>query len=204
MLSRLKKYFFKRFTYLFIICKYTVAVFRRTRRGHQISLRVVVSHHVVAGIWTSDLRKSSRVLLPTEPSHQTPPFFFFKDLFTYLCITCRYTVAVIQKRASDLITDGFEPPCGCWDLNSGPLEEQSVPLTAEPSLQPLKNIFILLICLCECMLHVCGCPRRPEGGIRYHGARITGSYELNLGSLEEQRVFPTTESSFQTLFPSVW
>jgi hypothetical protein len=34
---------------LFIImCKYTV--FRRTRRGHQISLRMVVSHHVVAGI----------------------------------------------------------------------------------------------------------------------------------------------------------
>jgi hypothetical protein len=35
--------------YLSIICKYTVAVLRRTRRGHQISLRVVVSHHVVAG-----------------------------------------------------------------------------------------------------------------------------------------------------------
>jgi hypothetical protein len=33
-----------------IINKYTIAVFRRTRRGHQISLRVVVSHHVVAGI----------------------------------------------------------------------------------------------------------------------------------------------------------
>jgi hypothetical protein len=65
-------FFFKiyLFIYLFIICKYTVAVFRCTRRGHQISLRVVVSHHVVAGIWTSDLRKSSRVLLPTEPSHQ--------------------------------------------------------------------------------------------------------------------------------------
>ena len=38
-----------------------------------------------------------------------------------------------QKRASDPITDGFEPPCGCWELNSGPLEEQSVLLTAEPS-----------------------------------------------------------------------
>jgi hypothetical protein len=35
---------------LFIICKYTVAVFRHTRRGRQISLRMVVSHHVVAGI----------------------------------------------------------------------------------------------------------------------------------------------------------
>jgi hypothetical protein len=37
---------------------------------------------------------------------------------------------------SDLITDGCELPCGCWDLNSGPPEEQSVILTAEPSLQP--------------------------------------------------------------------
>jgi hypothetical protein len=35
---------------------------------------------------------------------------------------------VHQKRASDPITDGCEPPCGCWELNSGPLEEQSVPL----------------------------------------------------------------------------
>jgi hypothetical protein len=39
-----------------------------------------------------------------------------------------------QKRASDPITDGCEPPCGCWDLNSEPLEEQPVLLTAEPSL----------------------------------------------------------------------
>jgi hypothetical protein len=67
-------FFFK--IYLFITCKYTVAVFRHSRRGSQISLRVVVSHHVVAGIWTSDLRKSSRVLLPTEPSHQPHSWLF--------------------------------------------------------------------------------------------------------------------------------
>ena len=35
--------------YLFIICKYTVAVYRHTRRGRQISLEVAVNHHVVAG-----------------------------------------------------------------------------------------------------------------------------------------------------------
>jgi hypothetical protein len=64
--------------YLFIICKYTVAVFRHSRRGCQILLQMVVSHHVVAGIWTSDLRKSSRVLLPTEPSHQ-PEVKAFKN-----------------------------------------------------------------------------------------------------------------------------
>jgi hypothetical protein len=38
-----------------------------------------------------------------------------------------------QQRKSDPITDGCEPPCGCWELNSGPLE---VLLTTEPSLQP--------------------------------------------------------------------
>jgi hypothetical protein len=37
-------------TYSFIIFKYTVAVFRHSRRGNQISLWMVVSHHVVAGI----------------------------------------------------------------------------------------------------------------------------------------------------------
>jgi hypothetical protein len=41
-------FFFK--IYLFIICKFTVAVFRHSRRGHQILLQMVVSHHVVAGI----------------------------------------------------------------------------------------------------------------------------------------------------------
>jgi hypothetical protein len=30
------------------VCEYTV--FRHTRRGHQIPLQMVVSHHVVAGI----------------------------------------------------------------------------------------------------------------------------------------------------------
>ncbi|EEQ62540.1 hypothetical protein CBFG_06252, partial [Clostridiales bacterium 1_7_47FAA] len=33
-----------------IISNYTVAVFRHPRRGRQISLQMVVSHHVVAGI----------------------------------------------------------------------------------------------------------------------------------------------------------
>jgi hypothetical protein len=45
-LSFLKIYLF---IYLFIICKYPVAAFRHTRRGRQISLQMVVSHHVVAG-----------------------------------------------------------------------------------------------------------------------------------------------------------
>ena len=43
--------FFVFFKDLFIILsKYTVAVSRCTRRGRQISLQMVVSHHVMAGI----------------------------------------------------------------------------------------------------------------------------------------------------------
>ena len=41
-----------------------------------------------------------------------------------------------QERALDPITDGCEAPCGCWELNSGSLKEQSVFLTAKPSHQP--------------------------------------------------------------------
>jgi hypothetical protein len=36
------------FVCLFYAYEYTVAVFRHTRRGHQIPLQMVVSHHVVA------------------------------------------------------------------------------------------------------------------------------------------------------------
>jgi hypothetical protein len=45
-------------------------------------------------------------------------------------------IPVCKKRASELTIDNCKLPCGCWELNSGPLEEQLVFFTAEPSLQP--------------------------------------------------------------------
>jgi hypothetical protein len=64
-----------------------------------------------------------------------PAFFFFLR-FIYLS---KYAVATFKKKV--LITDGCEPLCGCWDLNSGPSEEQSVLLTVEPPLQPFLPVF---------------------------------------------------------------
>jgi hypothetical protein len=49
-LSVCSRIFFKDLFIIYFICKYTIAVFRHIRRGHQMSLRMVVSHHVVAGI----------------------------------------------------------------------------------------------------------------------------------------------------------
>ena len=45
-----------------------------------------------------------------------------------------------QKRASDPVTDGCEPPRGCWELDSGPQEEQLALSIAEPSLQPQQHL----------------------------------------------------------------
>jgi hypothetical protein len=59
---------------------------------------------------------------------------------------------------SDLrVKDSCELPCGCWDLNSVPLEEQSVPLTAELSLQSPKVVFLFLsyVHWCFACMSVC-------------------------------------------------
>jgi hypothetical protein len=55
-------------------------------------------------------------------------FFFFLRFTYYIWVHCS-CLQTPQKRAQDLIADGCEPPCGCWDLNSWPSEEQSGALT---------------------------------------------------------------------------
>jgi hypothetical protein len=63
--------------------------------------------------------------------------------FIYLFHVCGYTVTVFRhtRRGHQIpLTDGCELPCGCWELNSRPLEEQPVFLTAKSSLQPLNII----------------------------------------------------------------
>jgi hypothetical protein len=71
-------------------------------------------------------------LLPCFPSFLT---FFLNLLISYMSTLYCHCLQTHQ-RTSDPITDGCEPPCGCWEFNSGALEELSVLLTAEPSLQP--------------------------------------------------------------------
>ena len=50
---------------------------------------------------------------------------FLKGLFIECTSALSAFRPLCQKRAWDPIGDGCEPPCGCWGLNSGPLEEQS-------------------------------------------------------------------------------
>jgi hypothetical protein len=69
-----------------IIHKYIVAVFRHARRGCQVSLWVVVNHHVVSGIWTQDLWKSSQFSYPL--SHLTSLSITFIKIYVKVLVLC--------------------------------------------------------------------------------------------------------------------
>ena len=65
-------------------------------------------------------------------------FLSILDLISLLfnvfwCFICMY---VFVQMFGPEVTDSCELPCGCWELNLCPLEEQSVLLTTEPGLQP--------------------------------------------------------------------
>jgi hypothetical protein len=65
-------------------------------------------------------------------------FGIFKR-FIYLCIWafCLMYIFIPEEGTESYgttLTDSSELPCGCWELNSAPLKEQLVLLTAEPSL----------------------------------------------------------------------
>jgi hypothetical protein len=68
---------------------------------------------------------------------------FLNDLFiSFIWVHCS-SLHTHQNRASDPITDGCEPPCGCWELNSGPLEAQAVSALNLWAISPVPSSLIL-------------------------------------------------------------
>jgi hypothetical protein len=79
---------------------------------------------------------SSRRSGPLLDSSSNPPpthIILKKIYFMYMNALSTCTPAC-QKRASNLSINGCELLCGCWELNSGPQEDQPMLLTDEPSL----------------------------------------------------------------------
>jgi hypothetical protein len=50
--------------------------------------------------------------------------FFYKDLFIIIHKNTEAVFRYARRGHQISLLGGFEAPCGCWDLNSGPLEEQ--------------------------------------------------------------------------------
>ena len=64
----------------------------------------------------------------------------FYDCMCAVCMEARR----VHWISCPLVLHGCEPPCGYREMNPGPLPEQPVPLTAEPSLRS-----ILALCWSE-------------------------------------------------------
>jgi hypothetical protein len=88
-----------------------------------------------------------------------------KGLYTHththtFCFQVRTPKEESTRFHGTTVVDGCEPPCGCWELNSGPLGEQPVLLTTEPPLTPPPSTFLpfflfcffLFACFCFCFL----------------------------------------------------
>jgi hypothetical protein len=61
--------------------------------------------------------------------------FYAHEYFAGMCVLMPTEVTRRHWIPGTGVTDGWELPYGCWELNPGPLEEQQVFLIAEPSLQ---------------------------------------------------------------------
>ena len=67
-------------------------------------------------------------------------FYFLKKNFLF---HVHYSCLQMQKRASDSIINCYELPCGCWELNLGPLGERLREVSAPNhwAISPAYNLF---------------------------------------------------------------
>ena len=80
-------------------------------------------------------------------------FIFNSFYFYFICalLSCLYACLCGSSRSPGTgVIDSCEVPCGCWELNPDPLEEQPVLQNLELSLQPLllfsfRTIFFLYV-----------------------------------------------------------
>lgn len=66
-------------------------------------------------------------------------FFFFT--FSFYCFCIHSSVSLSVGSPGDGVTNACELPCGSWEVNPGPLDEQSVFFTTESPLQHLTCFF---------------------------------------------------------------
>ena len=93
------------------------------------------------------------VFIFTDMYHhaQFNEFTFYFLFCVYGCFACMCLCTMCmqypQRPEEDIrshgteVKDNCQLPCGCWELNPGPLQEQPVLLTTEPSLQPPAFMF---------------------------------------------------------------
>jgi len=98
---------------------------------------------------------------------------------------CLGELDVCLGRVSGLGVRELEPPCGCWDLNPGPLEKF---LTTELSLQHLRSILFHvgeITCESVCLgqgFYSCTKPQKQGGEERVYSAHTSTLLFITKGS----------------------
>ena len=84
----------------------------------------------------------------------------FMGVLLVLCVCAWYTLRLEEgvKSPGTKIKDTCEPPCGCWDLNPGPLQVQQGFFLFWFGFLRLTVLLILYMCASEYVLLVYGFP----------------------------------------------
>lgn len=130
---------------------------RQSQRRHQIprtGVRVL-SHHMAPRNWTRVPAKAAAALsLQPSVHYSSIERVFLRFIFMSIGWLCPHDMSVHHMHAWYLckteegsgfpkteISDSDELPCGLWELNLGPLQEQPMILTVELPLQPQMCCF---------------------------------------------------------------
>lgn len=69
----------------------------------------------------------------------------------YVCTWCPRRLEEEAESPRTVVSDSYGLPCGCWEFNLGPLEEQPALLVTEPSLQSCFLVFEIFILFFVCV-----------------------------------------------------
>jgi len=139
------------------VCMFNVCVCARALVHMCAFTRVHVWMHAVlqhdcGGQRTTFGKFSSSTMWILEPGLRSSilesskqPFYVFPFSFILCVLMFCWHVLLFECIGSSGVTDSYELPCGCWELNLGPLEEQPVLLTTEPSPAPFHLLLILIL-----------------------------------------------------------
>jgi hypothetical protein len=129
-----------------------------SRSAITVGLQLPLSVPAAPGKRDPDINRNVSDLPSPVPSFKEMTHLLPSRFILWMSILSACTPAC-QKRASDHVIDGCEPPCEYWELNSGPREKQIIPLTAELFLYPLLLSFLSLetgfLCAALAVLELC-------------------------------------------------
>jgi hypothetical protein len=99
--------------------------------------------------------------------------FYWHICLCPMCVQWPWRPEAPVRSPGTGVTNGCKPPCGGWELNPGPVEEQPVLLTNEELSSATLILFKLkhfsILCVWAC---VCGVERREDSSVQFSSSML--------------------------------